>query len=304
MSLEFLRSDYVLHLFITVAIYVPLVQGLNLIFGVGRMLNLAHAASFAVGAYAAALGTTKLNFGFGESLVVGILVSVLLAILIGGISLRLSREYFAIGTLAFSSTVMALIINLKKYTNGVLGVVGIPRPELFGTDVNQQRNIDFYEIENFALLTLAIVVIVSLFVWILMRSSFIRSIRAQAESDICASALGFDTRFVRVLCFCFGSALAGISGVLFAYYMNYIDPSSFTINETIFVLSAVIIGRPGSFWGVIGAVALLVLLPEPLRQIEMRPGLIGPLRQLLQASLLFGVVCAQRSRLFPPERRV
>lgn len=296
MSLSFWYSDYVIHLFISVAIYIPLVQGLNLIFGVGRMLNLAHAAAFAVGAYAAALGSTKLTFGIGESLVVGVLVSVLLALFIGGISLRLSREYFAIGTLAFSSTVMALIINLKDVTNGVLGVSGIPRPELWG--------VDFYQIGNFALLTLVIVIVVSAFVWVLMGSSFIRSIRAQAESDISAAALGFDTRFERVLCFCIGSALAGISGVLFAYYMNYIDPTSFTINETIFVLSAVIIGRPGSFWGVIGATTILVLLPEPLRQIEMRPGLIGPLRQLLQALLLFGVVCVQRKRLFPPERRV
>ena len=294
--MNFLFSEYAVHLVISIAIYIPLVQGLNLIFGVGRMLNLAHAAAFGLGAYAAALGSTKLSFAFWQSLVAGMLISALFAIFVGGISLRLSREYFAIGTLAFSSTVLALIINLKELTNGVLGVIGIPRPEF--------RNINFYEIHNYALLVFVVVLVTSFAVWLLMRSPFIRSVRAQAESDASAQALGFDTRLRRVSCFCIGSALAGISGVLFAYYMNYIDPSSFTLSETIFVLSAVIIGRPGSFWGVIGAVAILILLPEPLRQLKLPPGVLGPLRQLLQAGLLFAVVWFQRARLFPPERRV
>jgi branched-chain amino acid transport system permease protein len=293
---EFLTSEYVVHLLILIGMYLILAQGLNLTFGLGRIFNLAHVASFAIGAYATALLSVESGAEYWKCLSASTLLSALFAVLLGGIALRLTQDYFAIGTLAFSSVVSSLLINWKSVTRGVLGIPGIPRPELLG--------VDFYDNTNFLALTaFSAVAWIGLF-WILHRGAFGRALRAQAEFDEAVRAVGCDTGLIRNMGFMISSASAGFAGSLFAYYLNYIDPSSFSLNEMIFVLTIVVVGRPGSLWGVVLSTFFLVLLPEPLRFIQMDSSYLGPARQLLQALVLFGVVYLNRRTLFPPQREV
>lgn len=288
--------EYLIHLAILVGIYTILAQSLNLQFGVGQLFNLAHIASYAIGAYATALLSTESGLGFVTCLLVSISVSGLFSLLIGVISLRLDQEYFAIGTLAFSSLITALLINWKELTRGVLGIPGIPRPELFG--------VMFFDNLDFLLLTMAIVLLSQVLFYLLFKSSLARVLMAQAESEHAALAIAHNTRLARNLCFFIGSCFAGLAGALFAYYINYIDPSSFSLLETVFVLSIVVVGRPGSFWGCLGATAFLVLLPEPLRFIEISPAVLGPARQSLYAAIMILVVYLYRRRLFPVRRAI
>lgn len=292
----FLTSEYTIHLYILIGIYLILAQSLNLPFGVGLLFNLAHIAAYAIGAYTTALFATELQIGVVRCLLASALFSGLFSLIIGAISLRLSQDYFAIGTLAFSALVSALLINWKSLTRGVLGIPGIPRPEIMG--------IDFYNSTNFLALTYLVALISLILLYILFRNSFTRKLKCQAEYEQAALALGIDTRLIRVMSFFVASALAGMAGGLFAYYIQYIDPSSFALNEMIFVLTIVVVGRPGSFWGVIGAAVFLVLLPEPLRFVEMPPSILGPLRQALHALILFFVVYVNRGKLFPVQRTV
>ena len=127
---------------------------------------------------------------------------------------------------------------------------------------------------------------------------------ALAEFERAAASLGKNTRRTRNIAFCVSSAFAGLAGSFFAYYLNYIDPSSFGLGEMVFILTIVIVGSPGSFWGVIGATAFLVLLPEPLRFLDISPAYLGPMRQLLHALILFAVVWWKRDKLFPQRRTV
>ncbi len=294
--IEFLKSDYTIHLLILVGIYLILAQGFNLTFGLGRLLNLAHIAVFAVGAYATALLSTELSQGFFICIASSIALSALFALLIGGISLHLSNDYFAVGTLAFSSVVSALLVNWKSLTHGVLGITGIPRPELFGIDFNQNY--------NFLLLLLVINIVVAVFLYLIFRSGFARYVRAQAEDEYASMSLGINLKNIRNDSFIISSALAGLAGGMFSYYMQYIDPSSFSLAEMVFVLSIVIIGRPGSFWGVMASTFFLVLLPEPLRQLDIPPSILGPMRQMLHSLILFAVVYWNRERMFPKQRMV
>ncbi len=294
--LEFLSSEYVIHLAILVCMYVILAQGLNVTFGLGRLFNLAHVASFAIGAYATALLSVEAEAGFAVCVVASMLTSGLFAVLLGGISLRLTQDYFAIGTLAFSSVVSSLLINWKSLTRGVLGIPGIPRPEIFG--------FDFYNNTNFLILIFLVALLVQLFFFMLHRGGFGRFLRGQAEYDEAMLAVGRDTGLVRNISFLISSATAGLAGSFFAYYLNYIDPSSFSLSEMVFVLTIVVVGRPGSFWGVTLGTVFLVLLPEPLRFIEIDSAYLGPARQLLQATILFLVVYINRRTLFPPQREV
>jgi branched-chain amino acid transport system permease protein len=294
--LNFLSSEYVIHLAILVGMYLILAQGLNITFGLGRLFNLAHVASFAVGAYSTALLSVEVGSGFFTCIFVSMLLSGLLAVLLGGIALRLTQDYFAIGTLAFSSVISSLLINWKSVTRGVLGIPGIPRPELFG--------IDYYNNTQFLILVWVFAIALQVVFFTLHRGSFGRALRAQAEYNDAARALGRDTGLVRNMGFLVSSSTAGLAGSFFAYYLNYIDPSSFSLSEMVFVLTIVVVGRPGSLWGVTFATAFLVLLPEPLRFIEINSAYLGPARQLLQAVILFAVVYSNRRSLFPPQREV
>ncbi|MEZ4753456.1 MAG: branched-chain amino acid ABC transporter permease [Bdellovibrionota bacterium] len=288
--------EYLIHLGILICIYIILAQSFNLSFGIGRLFNLAHVASYALGAYTTALLSTEHAVGFWLIVPASMLVAGLLSILIGVISLKLTQDYFAIGTLAFSSVVSALLINWKSLTRGVLGIPGIPRPEIMG--------INFYENLNFLWLALICAVLVSIFSYMVFNNAYGRSLKTQSEFEQGALAIGKNTRDLRNLAFFFSSSIAGLAGCLFAYYINYIDPSSFSLIEMIFILTIVVTGKPGSFWGVTAATIFLVLLPEPLRFIDMPSSILGPLRQLLYAVIMFTVVFINRATIFPKERSV
>ena len=289
-------SDYGAHLAILVGIYLILAQSLNLTFGLGQLFNLAHIASYAIGAYTTALLSTEAQSSFLECVIASVVLSGLFSILLGAIALRLSSDYFAIGTLAFSAVVSALLINWKSLTHGVLGSPGIPRPELAGYDL--------YDNRNFLALLAIFVIGIQIAFFFIIRSPFGRALRALAEYEQAALALGLNTTRIRNLAFLFSSFGAGLAGSFFAYYLNYIDPSSFSLSEMVFVMTIVIVGRPGSFLGVIFSTVFLVLLPEPLRFIEIDSSILGPMRQLLYAVILFAIVWWKRKTIFPEQREV
>lgn len=293
--LAFLSSEYVVHLLILIGIYVLLAQSLNVTFGLGQLFNLAHVAAYGIGAYTTALLATDWGAGMVLCMTASVLISGVLSLALGLIAMRLTADYFAIATIACAAIVSSLFINWKSLTRGVLGIPGIPRPEL---------GFDMYDNYNFLWLTWSVVLGGQVLLYIVQRGRFGRSLRAIAEHEKAALAVGRNAVSIRNVAFVLSSAAAGLSGSLFAYYLNYIDPSSFTLTEMIFVLTIVVVGRPGSFYGIIAASFFLVLLPEPLRFIDLPSQYLGPLRQLLHACILFGVVWVKRTALFPSQRRV
>ncbi|NDC38427.1 MAG: branched-chain amino acid ABC transporter permease, partial [Proteobacteria bacterium] len=129
---EFLTSEYAIHIYTMVGIYIILSQGYTVVLGLGRLFNLAHISSYALGAYTATLLIMDAQWGVLWSAAAAMFVSLFFAVLIGALSVRLASDYFAIGTLAFSSVVTAILINWRSLTRGVLGIPAIPRPDLFG----------------------------------------------------------------------------------------------------------------------------------------------------------------------------
>lgn len=300
-----------------ILIYSILAQSFNINFGLGRSFNLAHGACFALGAYATALWSTDmydwtketLSFITSESafetvfflicMSLSIFLSSFLALILGTISIRLSTDYFAIGTLAFSFVVSALLTNWKSLTRGVLGIPGIPRPTVMGVP----------SLENSAFLSLVGVffIVFQVVFFIFFKNNFARKLRAQAEFEPGALSLAVNAKKIRLFGFLFAAAGAGISGSFFAYYLQYIDPSSFSFLEMVFVLTITVVGRPGSFWGAIFATVFLFLLPEFVSTIDWineRPAILGPMRQLIYSLILFGVVLMNKRNLFPKQREV
>lgn len=288
--------SYIIHLCILICIYLILAQGFNLILGLGNLFSLAHIALYSIGAYCTAIGVKELGFSWWQCLATSALVSGLCALLVGAISARLKNDYFAIGSLALASVVSALEINWKSLTNGVLGIAGIPRPIFSSHELVENR--------EFLTFCFILCVISLLFLFIFWRSAFARKLKAQAESEEAACSLGTNPGMVRNFAFFFGSVFAGLAGGLFSYFMSYIDPSSFALNEMVFVLTIVVVGKPGSFWGVTASTIFFVLLPEALRFIHIPSEILGPMRQLLYAGILFIVVYINRFRLFPMRREI
>ena len=270
--------EYLLHIAILIGVYLILAESLNLIAGYTGMLSIAHAAFYGVGAYVAALMASKLNSPFAVNVICAMIICGLLGGLLGIPSLRIKGHYFVIATFAFQVIAFSVLNNWVSFTGGPMGLPGIPQPVICGWKISS--NIEFLLLVGFfAVLT----------VWIchrIVKSPFGRVLMAIREDEVFALAAGKNVAVYKVVVFIVGSGMAAIAGALYAHYISFIDPTSFTVMESIFIISIVIIGGAGSLWGpVIGAV-VLVMLPEALRFIGLPSSLAANIRQVLYGGLL------------------
>jgi branched-chain amino acid transport system permease protein len=270
--------EYILHLLILVGIYVMLSQSLNLSAGFGGMISLAHAGFYGVGAYTAALLSVNYQIPFFLALPVAMLLSGLLALLVSAIALRTIDDYFIICTLGIQVVVFSLMNNWMSLTRGPLGIPGIPGIQIFGIGIENKW--------TFLLLTLFFVVLIFLFLKKLTCSAFGRTLRALSEDEIFTQSLGKNVYLTKVIAFSVGAMLAAVPGALYAHYISYIDPTSFTVDESIFILSIVIIGGMRNLWGSVIASAFLVLLPEALRFLGMPNSVAANMRQIIYGGIL------------------
>jgi branched-chain amino acid transport system permease protein len=270
--------EYLLHILILIGIYVILSVSLNLIVGYAGLLSIAHAAFYGVGAYTAALLALSLNSPFLINILCAAILSGLLGVLVGIPSLRIHDDYFVIATFAFQIITFSILNNWVSLTGGPMGLPGIPQPVILGVTISS--HIDF-------LVLTAILCAAAL--WIcsrIVRSPFGRVMKSIREDEVFAEAFGKNIAFYKVIIFVIGAGMAAVAGVIYAYYISFIDPTSFTVMESIFIISIVIIGGAGSLWGpVIGAVALVVL-PEILRFIGLPSSVAANLRRIIYGGLL------------------
>ena len=270
--------EYLLHLLILVGIYVMLAQSLNLSAGFGGMISLAHAGFYGVGAYTAALLAVNYQIPFLLVLPVAMLLSGLLALLVSAIALRTIDDYFIVCTLGIQVVVFSLMNNWMSLTRGPLGIPGIPGISLFGVGIESKW--------AFLLLTLFFAAFIFFFLKKLTASSFGRTLRALSEDEIFAQSLGKNVYLSKVIAFTISAMIAAIPGALYAHYITYIDPTSFTVDESIFILSIVIIGGMRNLWGSVIAAAFLVFLPEILRFVGMPNAIAANMRQIIYGGIL------------------
>jgi branched-chain amino acid transport system permease protein len=270
--------NYVWHILVMINIYAVLAASLNLVAGYTGLLSLCHAAFYGIGAYATTLLMMQAGFGFFPALALAIPLTALLSLIIAVPSLRLRGDYFVLATLGFQIIVFSLLYNWVGLTRGPYGIPGIPIPSFFGVAIDTVFKYFIFS-GVLAAATLAIL-------WLLIRSPFGRLLRAVRDDEVAAAALGKNVPRVKTTAFALGAALAAIPGALFAGYMRYIDPTSFTLNEAIFILSIVVIGGAGSFWGSVVGSAFLVILPEALRFLQVPDAVAANLRQIIYGLLL------------------
>ncbi len=120
----------------------------------------------------------------------------------------------------------------------------------------------------------------------LVGSPFGRVMHAIREDEVVAKSLGKNTLRFKITVFAVSAALAAMAGSLYAHYISYIDPTSFTVMESILVIAMVIIGGAGSLWGPLIGAFVLVMLPEGLRFLGLPSAVAANLRQIIYGSLL------------------
>jgi branched-chain amino acid transport system permease protein len=261
-----------------VGIYTILSVSLNLIAGYTGLISIAHAAFYGVGAYVAALMVLKLQTPFSANIVCAVILSGLLGALVGIPSLRIRDDYFVIATFAFQVITFSVLNNWISFTGGPMGLPGIPQPAIFGVQVTSHV--------GFLLL---VGVLCALTLWVtrrIVRSPFGRVLKAIREDEVFAQAAGKNVAAYKVLVFVIGAGMAAVAGVMYAHYVSFIDPTSFTVMESIFIISIVIIGGAGSLWGPVVGAVVLVVLPELLRFVGLPISVAANLRQIIYGGLL------------------
>ena len=270
--------DYLLHILVIAGIYIILTLSLNLIVGYTGLPSIGHGAFSCVGAYISALFALRLGWSPWLGLIMGACVAALLGIVIGIPSLRLKGDYLALATFGLAVIVYSVAKNWVSVTRGPMGLPGIPRYSLFGLSLDSILSY---------LLLVAIFVLITIFVLRrVVNSPFGRVLTSVREDEIASEAMGKNTAKHKLLVFIIGAFFAGIGGSLYAHYITFIDPSSFTVMESITILLMVIFGGMGSIAGSVVGATVLVFFPELLRFLGMPSSIAAPMRQMIYGLLL------------------
>ncbi len=270
--------EYLLHILIIAGIYIILTLSLNLIVGYTGLPALGHAAFFCIGAYTSSLLALNMGLSPWIGLLIGACVAALSGIVIGYPAVRLKGDYLALATFGLGIIIYSIAKNWVPLTRGPMGLPGIPGFSIFGFHLS--------EIWSYLLLVLVFVIITIFVIRRVVNSPFGRILKSIREDEIASQALGKDTTKHKLFVFIIGAFFAGIAGSLYAHYITFIDPSSFTVMESITILLMVIFGGMGSISGSIAGAVILVVFPELLRFLGMPSSIAAPMRQMIYGLLL------------------
>ena len=301
-AFPFLFGMYHTNVMITAFIYVILGLGLNIVVGLGGLLNLGYAAFFGVGAYTYGLiwkyvGPSFVAAGFDPgwlfwiSLPVAGVVAMLFGVLLSLPVLRLRGDYLAIITLAFGEIFHMVMQNSSDLTGGATGISLIPRPWFLG------RKLAPGDAATYIYFIALVVVIITIFVVRRIEDSRVgRALEAMREDQIACQSMGVDLVKNKLITFALGAFWAGLAGVLMAAQTTYINPDSFTLSESMIMLMSVVVGGTGSIPGVIAGAMILKLLPEYFR-------MLAQYRMLIYGIAMVLIIIFKSDGLIPRKRK-
>ena len=276
--LPWIEADrFVLHMLSLIAIASIVAMGLQVLLGYSGQLSIGQAAFYGIGAYTSALLTARLGVPFPLALLGAGVVAAVASLLMVPIT-RLTGAYLAVATLGFSIIVYLFIKNEEWLTGGSYGFIGIPRAQLLGFVLRHPVH-SYY-------LNVGVAVLVYLVFARIETSRFGRAINAIRQDVDAAHASGIRVTLLKSQCFVIAAFVAGLAGSLYAHEVRYLAPNDFSFWKSIEILIMVVIGGVGSLPGAILGAAVVVGLPEYLREIgDYRMLVFGA---ILMATMLFG----------------
>ena len=269
--------EYAIYLLTLIAIYTTLAISLNLLVGYTGLISVTQAGVYGIGAYVTALMAINVSRDLLLTMLLASCSGVLISLLVALPSLRLKNEYFLIATIGFQSILFALFMNLD-ITGGPNGLYDIPDPTLFGMVISGSKN----------KLILALLIAVSCYLISrrITESPFGRLLRAVREDQTAVASLGKSVFKIKMSVFVFSAVFAALAGTVYVYCLRAIDPIAFTLDESIFIITLVIVGGTGSLNGSVLAAVLLILLPESFKFLSIPDAVAPQLRQIFYGVLL------------------
>src|ERR1700754_3478896 len=256
--------EYWITLLNYIGLYSIVAIGLVLLTGIGGMTSFGQAAFVGVGAYATAYLTTQFGVSPWLALIAGVIVTALIALLLGAVTMRLSGHFLPLGTIAWGLALFFLFGNLDilgKYD----GINGIPVLDVLGIELESGRHIYF--------LIWVVVLLAVVSVQNLLNSRPGRAIRALRGGGSMAEAMGVNTAWMRVVVFIYAAVLAAISGFLYAHLQRAVNPTPFGLNHGIEYLFMAVVGGVSHVWGAVLGAAILTVLQDYLQ--TWLPKLLG-----------------------------
>lgn len=280
--------NYLIHLLIYFDIYVIVALSLNLVVGYCGMLTLAHAGFYAIGGYIYALLAVVWGWGFLPAVLAAVVLAMALSLTLSLPAWRLKGDFFVLVTLAVQALIFSLLYNWSdtdaplgswsNLTNGPFGIPGIPKPGILGLPLSTPA--------YFFLFATAVTALCALTVWRLTASPWGRVLVAMREDELAARGLGKNTRLLKVQALAISCGLAAVAGALYAAYVGYLDPSAASLDESILMLSMVIVGGVGNFRGPVIGALILIALPELLRFLSLPDAQAANIRLAIYGLLL------------------
>jgi len=270
---------YILNLLILVSISSILAASLNFIIGYAGIYSMAHAAFFGISAYTGALVAMHVSTSLLVAIPLAMAVCALLSLAISLPALRVRGEYFVVASLGLQMIAYTVFAEWKSVTGGLGGITGIPIATLFGYPV---RSLGAFLVVSLVCLALVIVVI-----WALVRTSFGRNLQAIRDDEVAAASFGKNVALIKALAVTISSALCAVAGVLYAFYVSFVSPESFTVDQSVLIMAMIIIGGTGTVFGPILGAMIIHLLPAGLTYLTFLPSRdIASLQQIIYGAAM------------------
>lgn len=254
------KDRYIIRLATLSIMYIGLACSLNLVTGFMGQMSLGHAAFLGIGAYTSAILAERLGMPFFITLPAAFVVSALFGVLLAVPAGKLSGSYLTIISLGFMEIIRIVETNWIALTNGPMGINGIARPVFFGYTIKSPAA--FYVL-GLILVTAIVILIVNI-----TTSHVGRAIMSIREDPVASAAMGIPVFKYKVMTFALSAAFTGAIGAYYAHYMRYIDATAFNFDQSITIVSMMILGGSGSIPGSILGAVILTVLPEVARFLD------------------------------------
>jgi branched-chain amino acid transport system permease protein len=266
--------DYIFHVLIILNIYIILSSSTSLLVGYTNLVSMGQAGFYGIGAYITALCLLKLNLTLIPSLLIVVSFNAIVSLFISSAAIRLKGDFFTLATIGFQLIVFSILYNWVSVTKGPYGISGIPTPYVIG-------QIQVVSTGNFLALSTIFSIFTIILIKIFVKSPFGRLMKAIKEDEISLSSLGRNPSKIKTITFFIATGLVGFASFIYASYITFIDPTSFNLDESLFILSSVLIGGSGNTKGPIVGAVFVVLLPEILRYMGIPSEIAAPTKQII-----------------------
>jgi len=270
--------DFLTTYIVLAEIYVLLGLSTNLLVGIVGIFSVSQAAVFGVGAYLTAFFLMHTALPFPVAVLLAAALCVGLNILVTLPSLRVSGDYFVVTSFGIQLLATAVFTNWTGGTGGANGLPGVPAPMILGHE--------FLEPTEFIALTTIGMGLGCLCFWLMMRAPFGALLRAIREDELAVAALGKSVLGAKVSAAALAGAFAGSAGGLYATFLSFVDPSSFDLDASIFLLTMVVVGGARTLAGSVLGPFVLLALPQILALIDIPTSIAAAARQLIYGLLL------------------